>query len=240
MVAHGFSNFTAVSQDGTKVAASALGTAAAAGTGSATAAASSTAVAAVASSSSAALNACAAPTTLVTVASSVVAAATSTATASSAAAGSCTGSGSTLTCNAPAAGARAVSDPVTGTFDGFVASTIAGLDFGLCVPTMKFEAGLDGRSTTESTFQAIDPLVNKGQEEAKNPIIIANRIHDQLTNVCGANAAAKSAAAAAQQKIASLGTKDASTADAWNSALGFAGTNTNPDNAPKAGLVGHT
>ena len=145
-----------------------------------------------------------------------------------------------MVCSAPAVGARAVSDPVTGTFDGFVASSIAGLDFGLCVPTMKFEAGLDGRKTTESTFQAIDPLVNKGQEEALNPNIITNRIHDQLTNVCGANAAAKSAAAAAQTMIANLGTRDASTADAWNKALGFAGTNTNPDNAPKAGLVGHT
>lgn len=254
MVAHGFSNFTAVAQDGTKVAASDLGTAAAAGTdtASATAAAtetavvSSAAVAAVATSSAAAANACAAPsaTTLVTVASSAtdtaVAVATSTAAAVSAAAGTCTGSGSTLLCSSPAVGARAVSDPVTGTFDGFVASTIAGLDFGLCVPTIKFEAGLDGRATTESTFQAIDPLVNKGQEEALNPNIITNRIHDQLTNVCGANAAAKSAAAAAQTMIANLGTRDASTADAWNTALGFAGTNTNPDNAPKIGLVGHT
>ncbi|RAO73859.1 uncharacterized protein BHQ10_009871 [Talaromyces amestolkiae] len=254
MVAHGFSNFTAVAQDGTKVAASDLGTAAAAGTDTApataaateTAAVSSAAVAAVATSSAAAANACAAPsaTTLVTAASSATAtavdAATSTAAAVSAAAGTCTGSGSTMLCSSPAAGAGAVSDPVTGTFDGFVASTIAGLDFGLCVPTMKFEAGLDGRATTESTFQAIDPLVNKGQEEALNPNIITNRIHDQLTNVCGANAAAKSAAAAAQTMIANLGTRDASTADAWNTALGFAGTNTNPDNAPKTGLVGHT
>ena len=129
---------------------------------------------------------------------------------------------------------------MTGNFGGFVASTIAGLDFGLCVPTMKFEAGLDGRATTASTFQAIDPLVNKGQEEALNPSIITNRIHDQLTNVCGANQAAKDAAAAAQTQIAALGTRDASTADAWNTALGFAGTNTNPDNAPVTGLVGHT
>lgn len=240
MVAHGFSNFTAVAQDGSKVAASALGTAAAASTGTAT-----TPVAAVAASSDAAVNGCAAPsaTTMVTVASSASAtavAATSTAPVSLAAAGTCTGSGSTMVCSAPAVGARAVSNAVTGNFDGFVKSTIAGLDFGLCVPTMKFEAGLDGRSDTESTFQAIDPLINKGQEEALNPNIITNRIHDQLTNVCGANAAAKSAAAAAQKKIASLGTRDASTADAWNSALGFAGTNTNPDNAPKAGLIGHT
>jgi hypothetical protein len=129
---------------------------------------------------------------------------------------------------------------VTGNFGGFVASTNATLDFGLCVPTMKFEAGLDGRAATAFTFQAQDPLVNKGQEEALNPAIIANRIHDQLTNVCGANQAAKDATAAAQTLITSLGTRDNSTADAWNSALGFAGTNLNPDNAPQTGLVGHT
>lgn len=139
-----------------------------------------------------------------------------------------------------AAGARAVSNAVTGTFAGFVASTIAGLDFGLCVPTIKFELALNGRKATEATFQAIDPLVNKGQEEALNPNIITNRIKDQLTNVCGANQAAKDAAVAALAKIAALGTRDVSTANAWNTALGFAGTNTNPDNAPQTGLVGHT
>jgi hypothetical protein len=105
---------------------------------------------------------------------------------------------------------------------------------------MKFEAGLNGRKATEFTFQAIDPLVNKGQQEALNPNIITNRIHDQLTNVCGANAAAKNAVAAAQAKIAALGTRDANTAETWNSMLGFQNTNINPDNAPKAGLVGHT
>jgi hypothetical protein len=93
---------------------------------------------------------------------------------------------------------------------------------------MKFELGLDGRAATAATFQAIDPLVNQGQEEALNPAIITNRIHDQLTNVCGANQAAKDAAASAQTMIVSLGTRDATTADAWNTALGFAGTNTNP------------
>ena len=93
--------------------------------------------------------------------------------------------------------------------DGSVqASSIAGLDFGLCVPTMKFEAGLDGRKATEFTFQAIDPLVNKGQEEALNPNIITNRICDQLTNVCEANQAAKDACDDAKSQIQALGTKD--------------------------------
>ncbi|KAF4627912.1 hypothetical protein G7Y89_g10234 [Cudoniella acicularis] len=259
MVAQGFSNFTAVALDGTKAAASTLGGAAA--SDSTTGAASSVAAVAdvstsVAVTSSAAVIACGGATTLVTVtraASSSVAsaadatavAATATASAStgstsSASAGTCTGSGSTLLCTSPAAGAGAVTNAVTGNFDGFVASTNTSLDFGLCVPTMKFEAGLDGRATTAFTFQAIDPLVNKGQEEALNPSIITNRIHDQLTNVCGANQAAKDAAAAAQTQIAALGTRDSSTADAWNTALGFTGTNINPDNAPQTGLVGHT
>jgi hypothetical protein len=104
---------------------------------------------------------------------------------------------------------------------------------------MKFEAGLDGRKDTEFTFQAIDPIVNKGQEEALNPNIITNRICDQLTNVCSANQAAKDACTAAKAQILALGTRDVTTADAWNTALGFAGTNTNPDNAPQAGLIGH-
>lgn len=104
---------------------------------------------------------------------------------------------------------------------------------------MKFEAGLDGRATTEFTFQAIDPLVNKGQEEALNPNIITNRICDQLINVCNASANAHTACLTAKAQIAALGTKDVSTANAWNTALGFEGADTNPDEAPKAGLVGH-
>jgi hypothetical protein len=138
--------------------------------------------------------------------------------------------------SADSAAAPASSSAVTGVFTGFVASTIAGLDFGLCVPTTKFEPGLDGRKDTEFTFQAQDPLINKGQEEALNPAIIANRICDQLTNVCNANAAAKAACTAAESALSG---KDATTADNWNTRLGFAGTNLNPDNAPQIGLVGH-
>ncbi len=164
--------------------------------------------------------------------------------AASAAAVSCAGSAAAATTAAAAAAstdAAASSSSSSASANGAVQqSTIAGLDFGLCVPTIKFEAGLDGRKDTEFTFQAIDPLVNKGQEEALNPNIITNRICDQLTNVCNANQAAKDACTAAKQQISSLGTKDVSTANAWNTALGFAGTNTNPDNAPQAGLVGHT
>ena len=42
-------------------------------------------------------------------------------------------------------------------------------DFGLCVPTMKYEGGLGGRPAAEFAFQPIDPLCTRGQPEALNP-----------------------------------------------------------------------
>ncbi|KAH9897543.1 hypothetical protein F4778DRAFT_239693 [Xylariomycetidae sp. FL2044] len=137
-----------------------------------------------------------------------------------------------------AEGAGAVSDPVTGTFDGFQASSL-GLDFGTCTPTVKFEESLNGRKAGEFTFQAQDPVVNQGQQEALNFNIIFNRICDQLGNVCGAADDAIAACEAAQADLQD-GPKDETTADAWNTALGFEGVDINPDNAPQDGLVGHT
>ncbi|KAI0392761.1 hypothetical protein F5Y17DRAFT_339093 [Xylariaceae sp. FL0594] len=136
------------------------------------------------------------------------------------------------------AGAGAASNAVTGTFPGFQASSL-GLDFGTCTPTVKFEESLNGRKAGEFTFQAQDPVVNKGQQEALNPNIIFNRICDQLRNVCGA---ADDAVAACKSAQASLGggARDTTTANAWNTALGFQGADINPDNAPQPGLVGHT
>ncbi|KAE9366552.1 hypothetical protein N431DRAFT_495020 [Stipitochalara longipes BDJ] len=209
LVANGFSNFTAEDAAGNKVAASTLGGASAASVAAAPVVATPVAVN---------CGSAAAATTFVTVTKAAQATVSASADATNAAA------------------APASSSAVTGVFTGFVASTIAGLDFGLCVPTMKFEAGLDGRKDTEFTFQAQDPLINKGQEEALNPAIIAKKICDQLTNVCNANAAAKTACTAAE---AALSGKNATTADNWNTQLGFAGTNLNPDNAPQTGLVGH-
>ncbi|KAK8121667.1 hypothetical protein PG984_010337 [Apiospora sp. TS-2023a] len=139
---------------------------------------------------------------------------------------------------AAAGGKGAVTNAVTGNFPGFQASTL-GLDFGTCTPTVKFEESLNGRKAGEKTFQAQDPVVNKGQNEALNPNIIFTRICDQLNNVCGAAKDAVTACKAAQSKLGT-GPKDATTADAWNSELGFAGVDINPDQAPKAGLVGHT
>jgi len=97
----------------------------------------------------------------------------------------------------------------------------AGLDFGLCSPEISFKLGRPGRKADEGTFLPDDALVAQGQQDALNPNIITNRVCDQLTNVCEANQAAKDACKAAQALVASLGTKDATTADAFNKALGF-------------------
>ncbi|KAI0473396.1 hypothetical protein GGR56DRAFT_529907 [Xylariaceae sp. FL0804] len=214
MKAQGFSNFTSVANDGTA-------------DSSASSSSTTTTAAAAAVATTKASCGGSQATTLVTVTTS--AAATAAAAAST---------GSSNAASGTATGAGAVTDAVTGNFAGFQASSL-GLDFGTCTPTVKFEAGLDGRSDDESTFQAQDPVVNQGQEEALNPEIIFNRICDQLVNVCGA---ADDAHAACESASAALGggAKDASTANKWNARLGFAGTDINPDNAPKAGLVGHT
>lgn len=42
-------------------------------------------------------------------------------------------------------------------------------DFGLCIPTMKFEGGLGGRAASDFTFLPTDPLCARGQQEALNP-----------------------------------------------------------------------
>jgi phage I-like protein len=95
------------------------------------------------------------------------------------------------------------------------------VDFGQCTPTMDFQLGRAGRKATEGTFLPTDPLVAKGQQDALNPNIITNRICDQLVNVCDANDAAVAKCQAAKAQVATLTTKDQTTADAFNSALGF-------------------
>lgn len=59
--------------------------------------------------------------------------------------------------------------------------------------------------------------------------IITNRICDQLINVCAANDAAHTLCLDVKAQILALGTRDKTTADTWNTALGFPGTVTNPD-----------
>lgn len=212
MIAQGFSNFTVsgVSQAGSDGAAAADGAATASSTTTKAAAATTT----VKCGGSAATTTAAATTT------------------TAAAAATATGSASTV-----GAGVGAAADAVTGTFPGFQASSL-GLDFGTCTPTIKFEESLNGRKAGEFTFQAQDPVVNKGQQEALNPNIIMNRICDQLVNVCGAADDAHTACKTAQADLGG-GAKDATTANAWNTALGFDGVGINPDNAPQTGLVGH-
>ncbi|XDG08617.1 hypothetical protein ABKA04_008232 [Annulohypoxylon sp. FPYF3050] len=223
MKAQGFSNFTIAG--------------AAANNNANSGASSSTTTAAAAATTSASKTKCAGSKATTTAAAAVTttsaAAAATSAASTNNNSGSASNSGSTTQ-----AGAGAVSDPVTGTFPGFQASSL-GLDFGTCTPTVKFEESLNGRKAGEFTFQAQDPVVNKGQQEALNPNIIFNRICDQLVNVCGAAADAVTACRSAQTSLGS-GAKDASTANAWNTALGFDGVSINPDNAPQTGLVGHT
>jgi hypothetical protein len=112
------------------------------------------------------------------------------------------------------------------------ASSLAGADFGQCTPTITFEGGQNGRPATEFTFQIADPLARGGQQEALNPNIITNALCNQLTNVCDANDAAKAACEDAKAQVQAAGTRDKSTADLFNSALGFAGAVTNPNGGP--------
>ena len=224
--ANGFSNFT------TQDLAGATGTAATAAsntTAASSAASNVTTTAAAASTTTDAAaadeDACAAEAETTTVeaaatTSASVAAATTLATVTTAAAASTTASSS---------GAASTVGSISNT-----QSTIAGLDFGTCNPGMIFESGLDGRKATEFTFQAADAAIQAVQEEALNHNIITNRICDSLTNFCGSNQAAKDACAAAQTAVTSL-PNIRSTADTWNSMLGFAGQDTNPGDTSTVG-----
>ncbi|OHE99952.1 hypothetical protein CORC01_04853 [Colletotrichum orchidophilum] len=96
-----------------------------------------------------------------------------------------------------------------------------GADFGKCKPTIDFQTGRPGRKATEGTFLPTDPLVAKGQQDALNPNIIINRVCDQLTNVCEANAAAKTKCLDAKAQILASGDKSEAVATTFNNLLGF-------------------
>ncbi|KAI9645297.1 hypothetical protein NHQ30_006032 [Ciborinia camelliae] len=245
MVAHGFANFTTTDAAGNKGVPS-LGEASSSSAGASSAGASSSSASTSASTSGAAKGS--------DVSSSAVAAVKATSSSALACAGttfvtvtkvalatssSACGGTKFVTVTKATASSAASSTSSSTPSTSITNSTIAGLSFGLCVPTMKFEGGLNGRPLSEFTFQAIDPLVNRGQEEALNPNIITNRICDQLSNVCGANAAAKAACAAAKILVAGLG-RDVGTAQRWNAVLGFEGADTDPDGVARAGVVGHS
>jgi hypothetical protein len=95
--------------------------------------------------------------------------------------------------------------------------------FGSCTPTMDFKLGRPGRKATEGTFLPTDPNVAQGQSDALNPNIITNAICNNLINKCGLKQgdAGVQACLSAKAKVQSLGTKDASTAAAFNQALGL-------------------
>ena len=96
-------------------------------------------------------------------------------------------------------------------------------DFGKCTPTIDLQAGRAGRKATEMTFQITDPLARGGQSDALNPNIITNALCNQLTNVCGANAAAVAKCQDAKAQVQAAGTKDQSTVTLFNTAIVFAG-----------------
>jgi hypothetical protein len=108
-----------------------------------------------------------------------------------------------------------------------------GADFGQCTPTITFQGGENGRPADEFTFQIADELARGGQGEALNPNIITNALCNQLTNVCEANAAAVALCEDAAAQVEAAGTRNKSTADLFNSAVGFAGAVTNPDGGPE-------
>jgi hypothetical protein len=114
-------------------------------------------------------------------------------------------------------------------------------DFGQCTPTITFQGGEGNRAATEFTFQIADPVARGGQGEALNPNIITNALCNQLTNVCDANAAAIALCEDAKAQVEAAGTRNKSTADLFNSAIGFAGAVTNPaggpDDVPAAGAA---
>jgi len=109
----------------------------------------------------------------------------------------------------------------TGNNAGAGAAAGGAADFGKCTPTIDFQLGRPGRKATEGTFLPTDNLVAQGQQDALNPNIITNRVCDQLTNVCGANAAAKALCKDAQAQISASGDKSADVATKFNSLLGF-------------------
>jgi hypothetical protein len=107
-----------------------------------------------------------------------------------------------------------------------------GADFGQCTPTITFQGGEGNRPATEFTFQIADETARGGQGEALNPNIITNALCNQLTNVCDANAAAVTLCEDAKAQVEAAGTRNKSTADLFNTAMGFAGAVTNPAGGP--------
>ena len=217
LAANGFSNFTTADLAGNKGAAPGASSGASAGDSTAaagTAGAGGTSSADNSTTPAGASGGCGAapPATAATTFSTAIASATPAA----APAANSTSSGTDNTGTAAQQAAEA--DTSIGTS---AKTTLSGVDFGLCVPTIFRAGGLSGRPATEFTFQAVDPNISKIQQEALNPNIITNRICDELTNQCQSNQAAKDVCAQAKSQISALGTRDQSTADAWNTALGF-------------------
>ncbi|KAL2434964.1 hypothetical protein ABEF95_011659 [Exophiala dermatitidis] len=229
---NGFTNFTTQDSSGNTGNAPAASNNAATGSGGNDSSSASTAAASSNTAAASSVAASTGSTGTSANANGCAAAAVGSSSASSSASSTAAAASSTDTTTSSSNGNGASTDANNSTTSSSSSSTVTGADFGKCVPTMKFEGGLGGRPATEFTFLPIDPLCAQGQQEALNPNIITNRICDQLTNVCEANDAAKALCKDAQSQIQGLGTRDKSTADTWNTLLGFQGAVTNPDGGP--------
>ncbi|KKY18200.1 hypothetical protein UCRPC4_g05085 [Phaeomoniella chlamydospora] len=225
--ANGFSNFTTEDAAGNKDTAATGSASTSTGTSAETTTAAATAATTSAAADDTSADECVADSETSTSAAAAAAATTLTTVTTSAAAAAATSAATdSSTAEDPTAtGGASITNTV---------SSIAGLDFGLCNPGMIFESGLNGRAATEFTFQAADSKIRAIQGEALNFNIITNRICDELTNQCESNQAAKDACATAQTAVIDLG-RVRSTADTWNTMLGFDGQDTNPDNTSTEG-----
>ncbi|RMZ70469.1 circumsporozoite precursor [Pyrenophora seminiperda CCB06] len=76
-----------------------------------------------------------------------------------------------------------------------------------------------------------DAVARGGQGEALNPDIITNALCNQLTNVCKASAAGVAKCKSAQAAVKG-GPRNKSTADKFNTLIGFPGAVTNPKGGP--------
>ncbi|CAG8959597.1 hypothetical protein HYFRA_00001499 [Hymenoscyphus fraxineus] len=98
----------------------------------------------------------------------------------------------------------------------------AGGDLGPCDPSMDFQLGRPGRKPDQGTFLPVDPKIKGGQQDALAPGIIMSHICNMLKDNqrgCLASKAGQEKCDKVKADVIALGTKDQTTADAWNQGL---------------------
>ncbi|CAG8971992.1 hypothetical protein HYALB_00003330 [Hymenoscyphus albidus] len=97
-----------------------------------------------------------------------------------------------------------------------------GGDLGPCDPSMDFQLGRPGRKPDQGTFLPTDPKIKGGQQDALAPGIIMSHICNMLKDNqrgCLASKAGQEKCDKVKADVTALGTRDQTTADAWNSGL---------------------